>query len=80
MLYKGGPLGVLPYIAWLVPKELSLDITKPFISIVAGGVVVFTNLIAGVGGPLLDVFFQRVDMTRHEVVATKAVAQTIGHI
>ena len=73
-------LGVLPYIAWLVPKELSLDITKPFISIVAGGVVVFTNLIAGVGGPLLDVFFQRVDMTRHEVVATKAVAQTIGHI
>lgn len=73
-------LGILPYIAWLVPKELSLDITKPFISVIAGGVVVITNLIAGVGGPLLDVFFQRVDMTRHEVVATKAVAQTIGHL
>ena len=42
--------------------------------------VVGTNLIAGVGGPLLDIFFQRVEMTRHQVVATKAVAQTIGHI
>ena len=51
-------LGVLPYIAWIVPKELSLDITKPFISIVAGGVVVFTNLIAGVGGPYLMYFFR----------------------
>ena len=73
-------LGLLPYIAWAVPKELSLDITKPFIGVLAGGVVVGTNLIAGVGGPLLDIFFQRVDMTRHQVVATKAVAQTVGHI
>ena len=62
------------------PKELSLDVTKPPIGVLAGGVVVGTNLIAGVGGPLLDIFFQRVEMTRHQVVATKAVAQTIGHI
>ena len=73
-------LGILPYLALCVPKEFSLNIAKPAIGVVAGGVVVFTNLIAGVGGPLLDVFFQKVDMTRHEVVATKAVAQTIGHI
>ena len=73
-------LGILPYLALSVPKEFSLNIAKPAIGVVAGGVVVFTNLIAGVGGPLLDVFFQKVDMTRHEVVATKAVAQTIGHI
>jgi len=73
-------LGLLPFIAWAVPKELSLDVTKPPIGVLAGGVVVGTNLIAGVGGPLLDIFFQRVEMTRHQVVATKAVAQTIGHI
>tara|TARA_B100000965_G_scaffold236425_1_gene198116 strand:+ start:1188 stop:1940 length:753 start_codon:yes stop_codon:yes gene_type:complete len=73
-------LGILPFVAWLVPKELSLDITKPMIGVLAGAVVVGTNLVAGVGGPLLDIFFQRVDMTRHQVVATKAVAQTIGHI
>ena len=73
-------LGLLPYIAWIVPKELALDITKAGTGVLAGCVVVITNLVAGVGGPLLDVFFQRVDMTRHQVVATKAVAQTIGHI
>ena len=73
-------LGLLPFIAWAVPKELSLDVTKPPIGVLAGGVVVGTNLIAGVGGPLLDIFFQRVEMTRHQVVATTAVAQTIGHI
>ena len=73
-------LGLLPYIAWAIPKELSLDITKPAIGVLAGVVVVGTNLIAGVGGPLLDIFFQRVEMTRHQVVATKAVAQTVGHI
>jgi uncharacterized membrane protein YfcA len=36
--------------------------------------------LAGVGGPLLDVFFQRVALTRHQIVATKAVAQALGHI
>ena len=73
-------LGLLPYIAWAVPKELSLDITKPHVSVFAGGVVVGSNLISGTGGPILDIFFQKVEMTRHQVVATKAVAQTVGHL
>ena len=73
-------LGLLPYIAWALPKNAALDVTKKPIGLLAGMVVVATNLLAGVGGPLLDIFFQRVDMTRHQVVATKAVAQSLGHI
>jgi uncharacterized membrane protein YfcA len=73
-------LGLLPYIAWALPKNAALDVTKKPIGLLAGMVVVATNLLAGVGVPLLDVFFQRVDMTRHQVVATKAVAQSLGHI
>jgi len=73
-------LGLLPYIAWSLPKDMALDVKKKPIGIIAGMVVVATNLLAGVGGPLLDVFFQRVEMTRHQVVATKAVAQSLGHI
>lgn len=73
-------LGLLPYIAWALPKNAALDVSKKPIGLLAGMVVVATNLLAGVGGPLLDVFFQRVDMTRHQVVATKAVAQSLGHI
>jgi len=72
-------LGLLPYIAWALPKNLALDVTKKSVGIFAGMVVVATNILAGVGGPLLDVFFQRVDMTRHQVVATKAVEQSLGH-
>ena len=73
-------LGILPYIAWALPKNLALDVTKKPVGVFAGMVVVATNLLAGVGGPLLDVFFQRVALTRHQVVATKAVAQALGHI
>ena len=72
-------LGILPYIAWAMPNNLAFDVTKTPIGILAGMVVVGTNLLAGVGG-LLDVFFQRVEMTRHQVVATKAVAQFLGHV
>ena len=73
-------LGLLPYIAWGLPKNWALDVTKKPVGVFAGMVVVATNLLAGVGGPLLDVFFQRVALTRHQIVATKAFAQALGHI
>ena len=73
-------LGLLPYITWALPKNNSLDVSKKPIGILAGMVVVGSNLLSGTGGPLLDIFFQRVNMTRHQVVATKAVAQSLGHI
>ena len=73
-------LGILPYIAWSMPSNFAFDVTKTPVGIAAGIVVVGTNLLAGVGGPLLDVFFQKVEMTRYQVVATKAVAQFLGHV
>ena len=47
--------------------------------IFAGLIVVPVNALTGVGGPILDVFFQRVSLTRHQVVATKAVIQALAH-
>ncbi len=77
-------LGLLPFIAVALPASLVLDITRKPMAVLAGVVVVACNLLAGVGGPLLDVFFQRVAqrvvLTRHQVVATKAVVQSLGHI
>jgi uncharacterized membrane protein YfcA len=73
-------LGFLPYIAWMLPKNVSLNVNKKPVGILAGMVVVGSNLLSGTGGPLLDIFFQRGNMTRHQVVATKAVAQSLGHI
>ena len=72
-------LGALPFIAAGLPKSLSLDISRPYMPIFAGLVIVPVNVLAGVGGPILDVFFQRVTLTRHQVVATKAVIQALAH-
>jgi uncharacterized membrane protein YfcA len=36
-------------------------------------------VIAGVSGPLLDVFFVRTELTRHQIVATKAATQAFSH-
>jgi uncharacterized membrane protein YfcA len=38
------------------------------------------QLLAGVSGPILDVFFVRSQMDRRTVVATKAVTQSLGHV
>jgi len=38
------------------------------------------HVIAGVAGPLLDVFFLNRDMDRRLIVSTKAVTQTAGHV
>ena len=51
-------LGLLPFIAFMLPKKLSLDVGKKPIGITAGIVVVVSNLISGTGGPLLDIFFK----------------------
>ncbi len=37
------------------------------------------NVVAGVSGPLLDVFFVRTALTRHQIVATKAATQAFSH-
>lgn len=73
-------LGFLPFLAWALPHRFTLDIRNKFISFLAGMVVVASNLFSGTGGPLLDTFFQRVEMSRYQVVATKAIAQSLGHI
>jgi len=73
-------VGAVPFIAALLPKRLTLDITKPGMSYICGFFITLINLVAGVAGPLLDVFFVRAPLTRHQVVATKAITQTFSHL
>lgn len=70
----------MPFIAAAIPKQWALDITKRGAAEICGFVITLLNLTAGVAGPLLDVFFVRTDLTRHQVVATKAVTQTAAHL
>jgi uncharacterized membrane protein YfcA len=73
-------LGLLPFAADLVPKRVSLDITRPGVPYFAGCLIIFLQLLAGAAGHILDVFFQKSPLDRKTIVATKAVTQVTGHV
>ncbi|PZO55983.1 MAG: hypothetical protein DCF16_01210 [Alphaproteobacteria bacterium] len=72
-------LGLVPGLAWIPKGRFNLDAAKPTHAIACGLSVTGLNVIAGVSGPLLDVFFTRTDLTRHQIVATKAATQAFSH-
>jgi uncharacterized membrane protein YfcA len=73
-------LGLLPFAADLVPKRVSLDITRPGVPYAAGALIIVLQLMAGAAGHILDVFFQKSRLDRKTIVATKAVTQVMGHV
>ena len=72
-------LGLVPALVWVPKGWLHLDAQRPAHAAAAGLVVTVVNLLAGVAGPLLDVFFVRTALVRHQVVATKAATQVLSH-
>ena len=73
-------LGLVPGLTWLPRRILSLDAAKPPQALLCGVLVTGLNLMAGVAGPLLDIFFIRTELTRHRIVATKAATQVFSHL
>ena len=73
-------LGLVPGLVWLPQQKLALDASKPTHALVSGFLVTLLNLTAGVAGPLLDIFFVRTALTRHQIVATKAATQVFSHL
>ena len=56
-----------------------LDITNPVTAMACGIIVTTAQLLAGASGPLLDVFYLNSTLSRHAVVANKALTQALGH-
>lgn len=73
-------LGVFPYLSFVVPALGRLNIQRPYHAGVAGIIVTGLQILAGASGPILDVFFFNAGLSKHEVVANKAVTQALGHI
>ncbi len=73
-------LGLTPMLIWLPKQRLHLDIKRADHAILSGFLVQGLNTLAGVAGPLLDLFFVRADMTRQQIVATKSVTQALSHL
>ncbi len=73
-------LGLVPMLVWLPRKWITLDAAQTPQALLSGFMVTALNLSAGVAGPLLDIFFVRTALTRHQIVATKAATQVFSHL
>src|SRR6266853_30843 len=73
-------VGLTPFIALAVPQRFAPDIERGGQAFLAGVIGGAMQLVSGVTGPLLDIFYVRTGMTRQVNVATEAAAQVLGHL
>ncbi len=73
-------MGVTPFIVLALPMRFVPEITRRGAPVLCGAAVMFVQLLAGVAGNVLDVFFQRSQLDRKTVVATKAASQVLAHL
>ena len=72
-------LGLTPFIGLALPARLRLNVARPVHGVICGAVCMTLQMIAGVSGPILDVFFVQSGLDRRGIVATKAAVQALGH-
>ena len=73
-------MGLTPFVVLALPEKLHLNVERRGHATLCGLICLALSLTAGIAGPLLDVFFVRSRMSRHAVVATKALTQTLSHL
>jgi uncharacterized protein len=72
-------LGVMSLAGLWLPARYAPNIMRPADGFAGGAICTVLQLVAGVSGPIFDVFFARSQMDRKDVVATKAAIQVFGH-
>jgi uncharacterized membrane protein YfcA len=72
-------LGALPFVVLVLPEKWRPDFCNKMGPPLSGAVVTGVQLMAGAAGPALDVFFTHTELSKRQVVATKALTQTIAH-
>jgi uncharacterized membrane protein YfcA len=73
-------LGLMPFAVELLPASWRPNIEWRGVPFVTGTFTTIIQFMSGVGGPFLDIFFQKSLLDRKTTLATKAVAQTASHI
>ena len=72
-------LGLVPFIALAVPIKWAPNIQKKGSPFFLGIIVMALQLLSGVSGAVLDIFFVRSTLDRRQIVASKAMTQTLSH-
>jgi uncharacterized membrane protein YfcA len=73
-------LGIMPFAIELLPAAARPNIEWRGVPVVTGFLTTVIQLLAGVGGLMLDIFFQKSMLDRKTTNATKAVTQSFSHI
>jgi uncharacterized protein len=73
-------LGLMPFLIEALPSALRPNIERRGVPFVTGLVTTVVQILSGVGGLFLDIFFQKSKLDRKTTNATKAVAQSFSHI
>ncbi len=73
-------LGIVPFLIFVIPRRYVPQVTSRWGAELCGFLNTAMQFIAGVSGPLLDIFYVRTDMDRRAVVATKAACQACAHL
>jgi len=72
-------LGMTAFLVWIPKSWANIDAERPLQAEICGFLVQTLNTLAGVAGPLLDLFFVKTLLPRQTVVATKAATQVMAH-
>jgi uncharacterized membrane protein YfcA len=73
-------LGLMPFAIEALPKEWRPNIEWRGIPFLTGVLTTVIQVLAGVGGLFLDIFFQKSMLDRKTTNATKATVQSLSHI
>lgn len=72
-------LGLSTLLVWVPKRLVEIDVERRGQAELCGFLVQALNTLAGVAGPLLDLFFVKTMLPRQTVVATKAATQVMAH-
>jgi uncharacterized membrane protein YfcA len=73
-------LGLMPFLVEALPAVIRPNIQRRGVPFFTGMVTTVVQILAGVGGLFLDIFFQKSTLDRKTTNATKAVTQSFSHV
>jgi uncharacterized protein len=73
-------LGAMPFAIELLPRQMRPNIEWRGVPFITGVLTTVIQVLAGVGGLFLDIFFQKSMLDRKTTNATKATVQSLSHI
>jgi uncharacterized membrane protein YfcA len=73
-------LGLMPFAVEALPVAMRPNIEWRGVPVITGFLTSIIQILAGVGGLMLDIFFQKSALDRKTTNATKAVSQTFSHV